>query len=262
MAAFETTDLAVLSGSQLDAFLAASPIVLDLDGNGVRTLSAGNGVSFDLNASGHANKVGWASATDGLLVMDRNHDGVINDGRELFGVATQGADGTRAGTGYAAMSLEDSNHDGKLNASDAHFKDLQLWVDANHDGKTDKGELHTLAEFGIKELDLHAQTGTTVDNGNLLGLVSSYTKTDGSQHAMADVWFAKDAPAGHPAGDPAKQPPALSDVLAAPAADLLPAALGTAAATGGGAHNSLVMPVQTHAAVIKDDEFNRPTPLI
>ena len=155
-----------------------------------------DGVHFDLMGTGTAAaasaKWGWTAGGDGLLVRDRNHDGVINDGTELYGAATLRADGTRAGNGYAAMALEDSNHDGKLNASDAHWKDLQLWVDANHDGKTDAGELHGLAEFGITELDLAAKVGSDIQNGNLIGLVSTFTKSDGSQHAVADVWFAKD----------------------------------------------------------------------
>ncbi|KNZ31087.1 MAG: hypothetical protein AD742_19190 [Methylibium sp. NZG] len=251
MAAFESADVGVLSGAQLDAFLAASPIVLDLDGNGVSTRSAADGVQFDLNATGQTFQVGWASTTDGLLVMDRNRDGSINDGRELFGVATQTADGTRAGHGYAAMSLEDSNRDGKLSAADASFKDLQLWIDANHDGKTDKGELRSLGEFGIVELDLNAQVGTEVDNGNLLGLTSSYTTADGAQHAMADVWFAK---------EPA---PALGDLLVAPTAEVLPGApldadtTRTAAAVPAAHHNT--MPIDRQ--LFKDDE-SKNNPLI
>ena len=104
-------------------------------------------------------------------MRDRHHDDVVNDGTELYGTATLKADGTRAGNGYAAMALEDSNQDGKLNASDTHWKELQLWVDANHDGKTDAGELRSLAEYGIVELDLTAKVGTDIQNGNLIGLV-------------------------------------------------------------------------------------------
>jgi hypothetical protein len=213
IAAFEAGDIGVMSNAQLNAFLQATPIMLDLDGNGIRTLSASQGVSFDVLGTGQASKVGWASPTDGLLVMDRNHDGKINDGTELFGVATLRPDGTRAGNGYAAMALEDSNHDGKLTAADVHFKDLRVWVDANHNGVSDVGELKTLADLGIVSLDLHAQTSTARDNGNLIGLVSSYTTGDGAQHQMAVVWFAKNA-------TPAPQ---LSELLAAPAAPLLAA---------------------------------------
>ena len=111
-------------------------------------------------------------------------------------------------------------------------------MDANHDGKTDAGELHDLAEFGIVELDLEARAGTDMNNGNLIGLVSSFTKADGSQHVMADVWFAKDVA---PAGAAAEPPAALGDLLAAPDADLLSGAGAngaTSGARGGGMHTA------------------------
>ena len=133
------------------------------------------------------------------------------------------AAGKRADDGYAAIALEDSNHDGKLNSSDAHWGELQLWVDANRNGKTDPGELHSLAEFGIVELDLAAREGTDIDNGNLIGLVSSFTKADGSQHVMADVWFARDVA---PEQAPVPTPATLGELLSTPAADLLPAPAG------------------------------------
>ena len=82
---FTGAQVGAMSTSQLDVLLATSPIVLDLNGDGVHTTSAAQGVSFDLNATGHAHQVGWVSSQDGLLVMDRNHDGQINNGTELFG---------------------------------------------------------------------------------------------------------------------------------------------------------------------------------
>jgi hypothetical protein len=218
---------AVLSmgGAQLDAWFgvtAVSPVVLDLNGNGVNTMSARDGVNFDLNATGSTSpKYGWAAGGDGLLVRDLNHDGVINDGKELFGSATVLSNGQRAGDGYRAMLDLDSNHDHKLSTADTAFKELQIWVDANHDGKTDAGELKSLAELGIIELDLNAQSSTQIDHGNLLGLVSSYKSSDGSSHAMADVWFSKDT-ATSPATGPAA--PALGDLLADPGHSLHEAA--------------------------------------
>jgi hypothetical protein len=250
VAAFETQDVAVMSGAQLDAFFAASPIVLDLDGNGVHTTSASQGVMFDLNGTGNAQKVGWVGAGDGLLVMDRNHDGKINDGTELFGVATKNADGTRAGNGFAAMANEDTNHDGKLSAADAHFNDLRVWVDANHDGKTDAGELKGLVELGISSINLNYTTGTQVDNGNLLGMVSSYTTTDGAQHAVADVWFSKDAQAAAPQ---------LGDLLSAPSADVLPGAPGAGSTVASSHHvNTGVV----DRRLLDDEHKNNNTPLI
>jgi hypothetical protein len=75
--------------------------MLDLNGDGVQTLSAARGVQFDLTGTGQAAQVGWASAQDGLLVRDINGDGVINDGRELFGAATELATGNGPATATA-----------------------------------------------------------------------------------------------------------------------------------------------------------------
>jgi hypothetical protein len=201
-----------MSSAQINALVSLTPVVLDLDGNGIQTLAASQGVSFDLGATGQSSQVGWVGGNDGLLVMDRNGDGVINDGRELFGLATELANGQRAGNGYVAMAAEDSNLDGKLSAADTSFDKLRLWVDADHDGVTDAGELKGLLEAGVLEINLDFATGTQVDNGNLLGLVSSYTGTDGSTRDVADVWFTK---------APATDPPQLADLLAAPASDVL-----------------------------------------
>jgi hypothetical protein len=91
-------------------------------------------------------------------------------------------------------------------------------VDANHDGKTEAGELKSLGDLGIVSLDLHGLVSHTEDNGNTIGLTSSYTTASGATHEMADVWLTKDTPdttASH-------STPALGDLLAAPATDLLP----------------------------------------
>jgi hypothetical protein len=192
--AFESADIAVMSTDQVNALLYATPIVLDLDGNGVTTTASTEGVQFDVAGTGVASKTGWVGGTDGLLVMDRNGDGVINDGKELFGAATVLASGQRAGNGAVALAEQDTNHDGKITAADANFDKLKVWVDANHDGKTDAGELKGLVDLNIVELDLSFGSSDRVDNGNLVGLVSQYKTSDGQTHEMADVWFKKEDP--------------------------------------------------------------------
>jgi hypothetical protein len=199
-------------------------------------------------ATGHAHQTGWIGAGSALLVMDRNGDGRINDGSELFGNGTRLGNGGRAANGFQALAEQDTNHDGRITAADAHFNQIQLWVDANHDGATDTSELHGLADFGIVSLNLDAVTGTQKDHGNLIGLVSSYTKTDGSSHAMADVWFAKESPL----------PPKLSELLTAPSGELLGAAVP--------APTPQTAPVETahpayHLRAPLEDEF-RQAPLI
>ena len=162
------------------------------------------------------------------------------------------------------MAQYDSNGDGKLTAADAHFKDLVVWVDANHDGKTEAGELKTMADLGITSLDLHGLAGTTSQNGNILGLTSSYTTADGATHQMADVWFGKDTSAA--TTTTTASTPALSDLLAAPATDLLPGHTTDAAVTTT-AHATQVASHEQAAQLhglnrLLDDDQNHHTPLI
>ena len=212
--ALTSTEIAALTTTQISHLHLGTPIVLDLDGTGIHTSSAADGVNFDLMGTGKTQQWGWVAGSSGLLVRDINHDGMINNGTELFGTATVLANGQRAGDGYTAMAAIDSNHDGKLSALDKTWSELRVWVDANHDGKTDAGELRTLAEVGVLEINLDFSKTHTVSNGNLVGMASSYTSADGSQHAVADVWFAKQTPAAAPA-------PALGELLAGPAHDVL-----------------------------------------
>ena len=147
------------------------------------------GVWFDVAANGQPALTGWADSHDGLLVLDLNGDGQINNGTELFGNGTDTATG-KARDGYAALAQHDLNSDGVIDSQDAVFTNLQVWVDGNLDGATQAGELHSLASLGIVSMGLQAQIGTQLDNGNTLGLTSSWTGADGQQHAMADVFFA------------------------------------------------------------------------
>jgi hypothetical protein len=169
--------------------LASTPLVLDLNGDGVQTTSLNEGTQFDLLNTGKKINVGWVSKHDGLLAMDLNGDGCINSGAELFGDHTVLADGTLASNGWVALSAQDSNHDGKIDAQDANFDKLRVWVDANGDGVTDAGELHTLADEHIASINLNHDNSSVQQNGNLVQMASSFTTTDGARHSVADVGF-------------------------------------------------------------------------
>jgi hypothetical protein len=169
-------------------YSSTTPLVLDLNGDGVRTTDVSQGVLFDVNDTGSPVMTGWVDAHDGLLVLDLNGDGLIQNGAELFGSGTQIGNG-KAIDGYAALSQYDLNADGVINAQDTVFKDLQVWQDRNTNGVNEAGELHSLASLGIASLDLNALQGTQMDHGNTLGLVSGWTDTLGQTHQMADVWF-------------------------------------------------------------------------
>jgi Ca2+-binding EF-hand superfamily protein len=108
--------------------------VIDLDGDGIKLVNINrSNAMFDLTGSGFANKTGWISSGDAFLVWDRNNDNRINGISEMFGSATQ--------SGFKALSLYDTNRDGRIDAFDDVFKNLKLWQDRNGDGRTDEGEL-------------------------------------------------------------------------------------------------------------------------
>jgi hypothetical protein len=193
--ALTTTQIAVMSTAQTSTFT-VTPIILDLNGDGVKTLGMGSGVKFDIFADGSKVNTGWVSSGDGLLVLDRNGDGTVNDGSELFGSATKLSNGQKAVDGYAALSSLDTNGDGLISSKDSAFAQLKVWVDSNSDGISETGEMKSLADLGITSMSLNASAGNTIDNGNIIGLTSSYQTNDGANHAMGDVWFlAKQAPA-------------------------------------------------------------------
>jgi large repetitive protein len=175
----------------------STPIMLDLDGNGVHTISASSSnVVFDVNADGKSEHTAWSDGKDGFLVLDLNQNGLIENGSELFGNGTTLKDGTKAKDGYDALKQYDENHDNVIDVNDSIFAKLQIWVDKNKDGISTNDELQTLQNLDIKSLNLITDDSSKADNGNLLGLISSYTKTDGTKAEMADVWFATgEAPA-------------------------------------------------------------------
>ena len=168
------------------------PLILDLDGDGIETVGSRklSGTVFDHDGDGIRTATGWVKADDGLLVVDRNGDGIINDGTELFGDSTLLADGTKAKDGYAALREFDSNGDGRVDAQDEHFNQLRVWRDLNQDGICQTNELFTLEQVGVKALNLdNKNTNTNLGNGNTLAQSGSYETTDGRTHAMGDVNF-------------------------------------------------------------------------
>jgi hypothetical protein len=169
-----------------------TPLALDLDGNGVRTISSVAGTVFDVNADGQAESVGWLSTTDAWLALDRNGNGLIDDGSELFGSGTTMPDASKALDGFAALRVLDSNQDGVIDSNDSLFGKLALWTDANSNAKTDPGELRTLTQAGILSLSLEAKPTAIIDQGNLIGLMGSYSTLDGQAHEIADVWLSVD----------------------------------------------------------------------
>lgn len=171
----------------------SSPIVLDLDGDGVETTAFQDGAYFDHAGDGFAERTGWAGADDGLLVRDLDSNGLIDTGTELFGSETLLADGSKAANGFEALKALDGNDDGQIDAGDAVFTGLRIWIDDNSDGYSQPGELLTLPEAGVASIVIAYANSDLVDaQNNTHRQTGTYTRADGTQAAAADVWFAVD----------------------------------------------------------------------
>ena len=166
------------------------PLALDLGGNGILTTGLNAGIHFDHEGDGFRELSGFINSEDGLLVLDRNGDGKINDGTELFGDNTRLLDGSRAMNGFAALSELDDNKDGVIDRRDAIFDKLRIFEDFNQNGKADAGELFSLAEKKIFSLSLTYKNSQYIDKfGNGHWQFGSYTTESGETRTMTDVWF-------------------------------------------------------------------------
>jgi len=171
----------------------SSPIILDLNNNGIETTSVKQGAYFDHANDGFAEQTGWVGANDGLLVRDLNDNGKIDNGSELFGNETSLANGTKAANGFEALKALDSNGDNQINADDVAFTSLNIWIDSNGDGFSRASELFSLTAAGITAISTTYSNSDVVDaQGNAHRQLGTYTRADGSQAAAEDVWFAVD----------------------------------------------------------------------
>lgn len=198
--------------------LPTDPLVLDLNGDGVRLTDYGSApVLFDIdNDGGSLEETGWVSSADGIVVVDRNNNGRIDNISETLSEYFGGAAGTggNAGNkpfkdGFAALKSLDSNGDNVFDSRDAAWSTVKVWVDANHDGKSwidsnnnnvmDAGEateLKTLAALGISRIDLanQAQNGETRDGNEVLAR-GSFVQNGVAKEAIAANFLAN--PNGH-----------------------------------------------------------------
>jgi hypothetical protein len=169
-------------------FQIASPLVVDLDGDGIRI--PGKRVPFDLSATGTKVMMPALGGGDALLVLDLNANGRVDSGAELFGNATR-CGSARCTDGLEALAQHDGNHDGVIDAKDPVYGKLRLWRDSNADGISAEGELWTLGRASIREISLRSRLDASfVDMfGNSATRAFTFVRFDGSSGLIPDVWF-------------------------------------------------------------------------
>jgi len=160
----------------------ADPLVFDLNNNGIELTSAQNGVRFQIDGKGVDRRTAFVSGGDAFLALDRNGNGVIDSGRELFG------DQQGAKNGIEELRKFDENRDGIIDKRDSVFNQLLLYRENNGDGVSQPGELKSLEQHGIAAIHLSAANeNRSVAGNNWMDQSITYQRKDGTTGMVGEV---------------------------------------------------------------------------
>ena len=176
-----------------DPELETSPIVIDLGNDGINSHALNYTINFDLDNNGFKEATGWVSGDDALLAIDKNNNGIIDNGSELFGnksISNSAFSYTNSSlnNGFETLKSYDSNNDGIIDSQDAEFDKLLLWQDKNGNAITDNGELIKLSDK-VSSIDLNYTNTDINNNSNTIKQTSTATLNNGTKVKADDIWF-------------------------------------------------------------------------
>ncbi|ESX13841.1 hypothetical protein X766_28715 [Mesorhizobium sp. LSJC255A00] len=179
-------DLQNVTVANLNTLIGGSvdPIILDLNHDGFAFSDVSHGVQFDINGDGTKDQIAWNTSNDGMLAIDLNHNGKIDDGTELF---TPSFGGGHFASGAAALASLDSNHDGVIDQYDDAFSSLLIWKDANANGISDSGELSHLADNGIISISTTTTSAVGEIDGQAVASNGTFQMADGTTGNYIEV---------------------------------------------------------------------------
>ncbi|MBB1072963.1 VCBS repeat-containing protein [Rhodoferax sp. 4810] len=162
-----------------DAARMKDPLVVNFGGTAAQLTATR--YQFDIDANGQADQIAFVSPNSGFLALDRNQDGVINDGKELFGAMS--------GNGFSELANYDDDGNGWIDENDSIYNSLRIW------SKDESGndQLMSLGQRGVGAIYLgHVATPFAIKNtdNELLGQVRSsgvFLNENGSAGTMQQI---------------------------------------------------------------------------